>query len=435
MAANPVAVVLCVHHKPWLVMSTILTTLLQDYADADIHLVYQVGNGACLDRASYAEYHDLARRHGVDPQLSPWDPRVREVCRLRDRAVFEHEFENDSALDSGAWYKFVRTGAWRKYEHVLFLGEGTLLARRTTLSAMLDFSRRYGVHSITSGHEKRRLPRSMVLAYNSRSKPTAMTEFHDRMSRRVFELFCTDPAFAELYSRWTDAGVPHTENHVPDIFSGDPFDRLRVAASPKRNSASDRGLAGAARASVRALVQRADRVRARRAAALGSTPFAEPAQPIVHVDGRRRLLQDVAQTTVQRGVRFHAVDEPEWYGCAVDHLFSRDLLERFAGKLDRYGLYEVLDLPFAGTALEIVWGFVPQWLGYRKWFTDGIHRVRKQFQTARREDDNATVASYINRYHRGAVCVSPEGDYLKIESVSSAHAGLRRSLPQEYWLQ
>ena len=106
------AIVFCVHHKPWLMMSTLLTLVSQPRQDADCFFLYNIGNGES-SRETYAEYRGLAAREGVNTQLSPFDERVREVCQLRGWNVFEIEYENDHCLDSGCWYKFIRDERWR----------------------------------------------------------------------------------------------------------------------------------------------------------------------------------------------------------------------------------------------------------------------------------------------------------------------------------
>lgn len=157
--ANRLALVFCVHHKPWLMMSTLITALAQDYQEADFYFLYNVGDGG-------------RGRSVANQQLSPFDERVREVCRLNRSAIFELEYENDDTLDSGAWYKFIREGRWKAYDWVLFVGEGTLFARPTLVSAMLSLaSSKRGVHVIASGHEKRRLPKNLVLNYKERRRP------------------------------------------------------------------------------------------------------------------------------------------------------------------------------------------------------------------------------------------------------------------------
>jgi hypothetical protein len=210
------------------------------------------------------------------------------------------------------------------------------------------------------------------------------------------------------------------------------FSIRNAVSTPERASAvGTRRLRALAR---KALIG-ADWIRARTAVKLRRSmePLDERSSvPSIHVNGCRRRRDEVADCELEGGVAFHQVNEPEWFGCATNHLFSRALLERFIERLERYRLEEAVQLPFSGTALELVWGFLPAWLGYEKWFTDGMHRVRKHFVTYRREDDPAGMASYINRYHRGRLCVRPEGDWVKVSAVHPEHAGLLARLPGCY---
>ena len=146
-----------------------------------------------------------------------------------------------------------------------------------------------------------------------------------------------------------------------------------------------------------------------------------------------RPVTNAREVDTEKGIVFHRVDDPEWFGCTVIHLMSRALLDRFSQRLDQFQMYDVLDLPFAGSALEVVWGFLPEWLGVEKWFTNGFHRVRKHFATYQREDYPPEIASYINRYHRGRLAVGWQGDYLKLEAWRSNLGDLRRILPAEYF--
>ena len=439
--ANRVALVSCVHHKPWLVMSTLVTTLIQDFQDVDLHLIHNVGGGDPA-KASYAEYFSIAAESGSNAQLSAYDTRVRDVCALNRPGVFEREYENDHALDSGAWYKFIRSGTWRAYDYVIFAGEGTLLTRRNTLSALLSFARRRGVHFIASGHEKRRIPKDQFLEYSRRylapgECPTPLDRLHGRMIRASMDLFRRDPAFDRLYEGWRSDFSTETENHVPDVRPRSALAwRARHAVSRRWGTAHDaraRGLDWPARLAQQAPI--AWDYAASRASLWmnGAGSAREPEDPVIIVGGRPARLADVTETESEDGVRFHREEGPEWFGCTTIHLMSRTFLERLAAKLDQFELYAALDLPFAGTPLEVIWGFMPAWLGFEKWFTDGFHRVRKNFVTHRREDYPPEMASYINRYHRGRVSVGWHGDFLRIKALCPGLAGLRTMLPEVYF--
>lgn len=445
VVGNKVAIVFCAHHKPWLMMSTLLTTLMQDYRDVDFFFLYHLGDGTCPDKSSYAHYHRLAATHGIDPQVSPYDERVRSVCQLSGLNVRQIEFENDSSLDSGAWYKFIRTGLWRPYEYVFFVGEGTLFTRQDSISSMVRFASIRDVHFIASGHEKRRFSKLSFLSCNrARQYPTAMDIFHDEMTARVFATFCRDPVFQRIYETWPDEEPGETQNHVPDIWPrGFVATRIRSALD-ERGTVRNGTVSGRAKDFLRRhrrwfIEGEAIAAGVRVGLANGFGCEAKPPRasiespPRIHVNGRKCLLSDTLSVVNEGGVRFHRVEEPEWFGCTVAHLMSRTLLERLADKLERFSLYDTLDVPFAGTALEVVWGFLPAWLGFEKWFADGFHRVRKNFVSYRREDDPETMASYVNRYHRGRIAVAPRRDAVKVRALHRSLRHLRTELGPLYF--
>ena len=58
--SSKLAIVFCVHHKPWLMMATLLTTVIQDRLDADFYFVYNLGDGTS-SRESYRELYPSPR--------------------------------------------------------------------------------------------------------------------------------------------------------------------------------------------------------------------------------------------------------------------------------------------------------------------------------------------------------------------------------------
>ena len=413
--SNRLALVFCVHHKPWLIMSTLITALAQDYQDADLYFLYNVGDGG-------------PGRSAANGQLSPFDERVREVCRLNRSAIFELEYENDDTLDSGAWYKFIREGRWKAYDWVLFVGEGTLFARPNLVSSMLSLaSSEPAVHVIASGHEKRRLPKNVVLNYKERENdPSEADRLHDRTIAQAFEIFNRDPSFRRLFDAWGSDFVAQTQYHVPS--SGPPSPLLRRFRSAWIRRLGSPSLGGPLRQLPWSIESFLARRYMSRWADAPSTTAAD-----IYVDGVLRTADSVANIVRIGEVGFHQLQGPEWFGCATNHLMSRTFLERFSAKLEEFQKYDVLDLPFAGTPLEVIWGFVPAWLGFDKWFTDGFHRVRKDFVTYRREDYPPEMATYINRYYRGKLAIGWRGDYLKVLAVEPGLDRLREQLPAVYF--
>lgn len=459
------ALVICVHHKPWLVMATMVTLALQERQDTDVYVVYNVGDGRGDDRASYADYRTLAggatgpdpaierasyaaydrlaRERGLNSKLSPFDERVREVTRLARAGVHYLEFENDHTLDSGVWYKFFKTGLWTRYDRILCVQEGTLFTRPTSLGAGLAFAARHGVDFLAAGHFKRKLPRAAVLRASEReSGALPVDAFHDRMVSETFAIFRRDPDFDRVFQRWTDDVVPATENHLPDIWGGPVWRRVRNAADSRAAlpEVPLKRLAATALRRERAIFPRFGAIGAQArvlATRLGrSVPdvVSRGADERIYVDCGLRRVGDLVSISELDGVKFHAVKEPEWFGVSCNHQFSRRFLERLVDRLERHRLWDALDVPFAGSGLEVVWGLMPEWLGAEKWFHDGLHRVFKNPATNRREDEPAELADYVNRYYPGRIAMGWRDDALRIRHAAEPHAShLRRVLSPAYW--
>jgi hypothetical protein len=305
---------------------------------------------------------------------------------------------------------------------------------------MLTFCQKRDVHFVASGHEKRRIPKEWFWRYASRGLDvTPMDRFHDRMIQDTFRVFCRDPAFEALVDQWGSEFSPETQGHVPAIRPHTALGlRLRTALAHSSGNAHDGVRSGTA--PIMRVIQEApllmDYMMSRAAMWLPRHRPVRPAEsndPTIIVSGRSCRLSEVVSAEVERGVHFHRVGGPEWFGCATIHLVSRVFLERLSEKLDRFGIYDVLDLPFVGTPLEVIWGFLPEWLGFDKWFTDGFHRVRKHFVTYQREDYPSEMASYINRYHQGRVAVSWRDDFLDVRALHPELSYLRAMLPAIYF--
>ena len=432
--SGKLAIVFCVHHKPWLMMSTLLTLVSQQRQEADLFFIYNLGGGETT-RESYAEYHRIAKREGINTQLSPFDERVREVCRLRGWKTFELEYENDHGLDSGCWYKFIRDGRWRDYEYVLFVHEGMLLANPHLLHALVAFADRRQVHFIASGHEKRRLPRtSMGPPPKGARGATPIDDFHRRMIEETFQVFCRDSEFRPLYARYVEGSPAETEHHVPGVTTAGVLQRrVRARIQKEWGSPFTHPEAPLLGRLIRRGPAAIDRLVSRARMALGTEGAA--GGPMAYIGGsyETRPITGASEIQTEAGVWFHRVEGPEWFGCATNHLMSRTFLERFDEKLRQFGMYDVIDLPFAGSALEVIWGFLPAWLGFEKWFANGFHRVRKQFSTYQREDYPPEMASYINRYHSGRLVVGWHDDYLKLKAWRPDLGDLRQVLPAVYF--
>ncbi len=436
---NKLALVFCVHHKPWLIMSTLISTLAQGYRNMDLFFIYQKGNGSCEGKRSYDEYRRIAIRCGVNPQLSDEDARVNDVCKVKGHNVVNLEFENDHALDSGAWYKFIKTGLWKNYERVFFIQEGSVFTSSHVLESAVSFSVNNGVNFISSGHEKQRLPRELVTNLNRRNASgLEMDIFHDRMIADTFGIFRRDKNFDALYEKWSSDIQIETQNHTPDMGREYWFlTNLRNKIYEMTYRAREKGLftPGLFRNNLRIFdfaVKKYEQFRSAESVRSGRKAVF-PVIPYIVVNTKKRRLTELVGFKEENGVRYHLENGPEWFGCSCQHLLSRKFLESFSGKIEEFKIYDVLELPFSGSALEIIWGFLPSWLGYDKWFFDGIHRVRKNFFTYEREDNADGMAHYLNWYYRGMLNVVADGDFIKIKRLNKDLNYLKNMLCELYF--
>lgn len=390
------AIAICVHHKPWLIMGTLITLAMQDNKDYDLYFIYQKGEGNCPEKETYKEYREIADKDEGFTQLSPYDENVRLVV---EQAKFNNtrslDFENDHSLDSGAWYKFIKTGLWKDYEYLFFIQEGNLFTRDCVISSAMDFVQKNKIHFLSSAHEKRRLPRNVVFNSNTREGlGRKIDSFHDQKLKEVFEVFNRDKDFKAIFDKWGSDFKIETQNHVPNI---------------------------------------ADSLTKKILRSIKHIDFDFLLKSTIYVNTKTRVLEDIISNHSEyNNVIFHKDNEPEWFGCSCQHLLSNDFLSSFSKKIDRYGLYDALEIPFCAGSLEIIWGFLPIWLGFDKWFFDGMHRVRKSFTTYRREDSPEGMSQYINGYFRGKLEVKPHGEFLKITKTDKKHKEIKKLLGNIY---
>jgi hypothetical protein len=383
MNKQKTAIALCVHHKPWLLMSTLLSLALQDFTEYDVFVCFQEGDGSCPDKSSYDEYRQIAREHGINPQLSPHDLRVKSLLTGMGFANTHHlSFENDHALDSGAWYKFIKSGLWKEYDQVGFLQEGTILTTPTVLGTTLEFMRDREIDFVTAGHERRQLPKNFFLNYSTfgNKEKSIVNKYHDEKVRQVFTEFCRDHDFLSLFQDWSDTLPISTHNLIPLPFVN-TRDKLYQA--------------------IRSVVK--------------GHIFPGLFNQIIYNTYLADARYYASDTRIKKnGVVFYHDKNPYSFGCSCQHFVTNRFLNAFEQKLNTYNLYRTLDIPFCGTPYEVIWGMTPAWLKMEKWFFSGIHRVRKNLFTHQREDDPEHMSAYLNAYFKNLIEIRAESEFLKI---------------------
>jgi len=473
MKTPRVAVALCLHHKPWLAMGTLISLLVQDEVEYDIYLLFNVGDGHQpgkagyaaynalgasqnaaeviarshdMERASYHAYDQYARQHGVNPKLSAFDERLRDVCQIKRNRVFTIDYENDQALDSGVWLKFIRSGLWRDYEYVFTFQEGTLLTSQRSLVAALTMAERHHLPFLASAHMKGRMAKHLyAFPCQSDRDPNCLDidRFHDRMAQETLAILCRDDDLRRAFDAWNGAGPATRQYHVRDYETTwrlRALDRL-LKDRPLTGSTNVRRLKKAMRAMVPPTWTRSSfefllslqAVRLHDWLGLEFAFHRRPDRERIFVDGARRTIESVVATEFSHDVLFHQAREAGWHAAGCNHMFSRSLLEDLSRRLEAKALYDVLDVPFAGSLLEVFWCYIPAWLGFDLWYWDGFHRVTKDPWTLEREDTAGGLALHLNRYAFGRLAARADGDFLVLEALARDTRYLRDILPSPYF--
>ena len=100
----------------------------------------------------------------------------------------------------------------------------------------------------------------------------------------------------------------------------------------------------------------------------------------VNNDGNLNLynLSEIVSTKIKfKNNNFHYEKSPFFFGCMCQHGFSNKYLTKLSSKLHDEDIYNKIDVPFSATGLEPLWGIMPSYLGFSKWFTDAIHRPER----------------------------------------------------------
>ena len=413
------AIAHCVHHKPWLITSSVLSTHAQLFKDFHTFFLINEGHERDLSKGKfkneYSRFVSIRDKNtlfakssvlssaikGKNTQLDSFDEDVKKFCHLETGQSSNISFENDHGLDSGAWLKFIKSGKWKSYDNTLFLGEGSLLARNSSLNELLVALEKDNVNFITGSQDKRFLSRDRwTEGFASEKVKGEMPEFHDEMINKTYEIFLRDPDFQKVYEEWP-IGLPTTiDNIVPKVWG--PSSRLiRFINNDRAYKFLNLIIPSSEDVSSRILRN----------------------QELINVDVMKKLKIG--------NMNLYQEEHIGWYGACCNHLISREALEKLSKKFEEYSIYDVLDLPYSATALEQIWGLMPYWIQEDVWFTDAIHRVRKNFFTYQREDNAEVIGRYLNRYYTNVMKVKSCEDSVVLEKIYNDNNKLT-NLPSRY---
>jgi hypothetical protein len=265
--------------------------------------------------------------------------------------------------------------------------EGFIFTSPEVISSVKLFVQEEKCDFLDMGFEKRYMSRNLLENLTIRGKNISEIDYyHQNMINRIFKSFSKDKKFLKLYKDW--ASYPLSEikdgigfHHVPSaIYS--ISDKLKLYAI---NLLKRRRL------------------------------FPPSGDFILETPSLKyHFRKKVNKFITINNINYHSEEAPYYFGCMCQHLFSNSFLTEMSRKYDENDLWNEADQPFSASALEVIWGILPSWLGFKKWFFDGVHRPRKNFLTFIREDDIEGVCRYLNIYYKNQIRVQSSGDYIKI---------------------
>ncbi len=371
------SVCILAHHNPWLFNSSIISLMMQNYSDYELHIIYIKGDG-------------YKTHKNKNIQLTPDDERILKFLEKIKINYIYHEVENGHGLDSSAWYKFIKNKKWKKYDYSLFLMEGFIFTSKDSLRNIMEFSKENSINFLDMGFEKRIITRQRweTLFIEDDS-------YHQNQVDKILIKFSKDKNFAKIIEHWGDYKttfkIGQDQHHLPIK----AFKLIHVIKYIIKGIIKDGSLVNIFKKLI-----------------------------FISNDGDMKLLnlEDVVdEYKIYNRNIFHKEDVPFYFGCMCQHLFSREFLTNFDSKLQKNNLYELIDLPFSASALEIIWGFLPTWLDYDKWYTDAIHRPRKNYISRIREDNIDVMCKYLNIYYKNLIHTSPSQDLIKIKVIDDKY--------------
>lgn len=363
--------ILC-HHKPWLLKSSLMSLALQNNKyNYELNFILIKGSGEPeLNNELYEDYFKNLNRTGErNTQLSEFDENVSKLIKNLNQKNIIINFKNDHGLDSGAWIKLIKNKHyWEKYDYCLCLMEGFLLTSTNIIPSIMNFINKFEPDFLSSAHEKRFLNLDQLRNTTEKSyKSTAVENIWKNLEKipEIGEILNKENYRKfERSQKIFDSNL--TEYHLPkyriDIFN---LIKLFLKSITK----------------------------------FKLNIFKKKIIVSFNKKYFLNLNQISNETTTLNGCTYHIEENPLFFGCSCQHLFSKKTMINMNEFFHKNKIYEISNLPYFGEVFEIVWSFMPKIFKTKKWFFDGVHRVRKNIINYKREDDPEGMVKYLNLYY------------------------------------
>lgn len=367
--------ILC-HHKPWLIRSSLLSLFSQkDNHNYDLHFIMIKGNGEDKSNKKYSEYFLNKMKTGEkNPQLSDFDTNVlKEIKKIKIK-YYIHNFKNDHGLDSGAWIKLVKSSIWKKYDYSLLLMEGFLFSSNQVLETLRKFLKLKKPDFISSGHEKRFYILEQEKIYNETN-----FNFYQYSTNKIWINLLKIKPIGKLFKKSKNYLIRNnkkvrriiTEHHISN-YPINFFDKIKLI--------------------IKSII-------------FSNHIYKKNKSVLVTTNMKKFIdIKEITKNKYNFGeVVYHEEKNPFFFGCSCQHVFSKKMFLDTSIFFKKNKIYQLSQLPYFGQVFEILWGALPLILKKKKWFFNGLHRVRKNLINYSREDDDIkNFAKYLNFYNCGS---------------------------------
>ena len=365
------AINILVHHKPWLIESSLISLFNQTDLNFELNIIHIKGDGNSNDK--FLQDYNKFSSNQKNEQLTDSDPKILEILKKIKFSYNIFSYQNNHGLDSGAWIKFIKSKFWEKYDYNFFLMEGFIFTQNTFIEDFKSFANFNKPDFIGTGFEKRYLPLQNFLN-SMKDTNNKIDEYHNKCINQIFDDFCVSEKFKNIYEDWSNYSIRnnkgYTQYFIPmKLFSNYRKIKLYLKHIYYKNKIY--------------------------------LPY-EHSILICDEDNSFYTLPVVnLNIKTQRfgKTNFH-IDNSFVFSCMCQHIFSKKFLEQLYLFFKQNDLFNIYLKPFSATSLEPIWALYPKIFGFDKWFFDGIYRPRKDFFSYRRIDVNVDDISLIfNKFH------------------------------------
>jgi hypothetical protein len=376
-------------------MASLISLALQKFNDYDLHIIFIEGDGS---KKKYPKYDKLLKKFKKNSKLSNSSKEIITIVKNFKKVKKIHIFNNDHALDSGAWYKFINKKIWKKYDYNFFLMEGFIFKTNNTLINILKFLEEKKPDVVMLGSEKVFTTKKRLLNYALADNSNEFNTYHQEIIIKTFKNFCKLKNFNKIFSNWKNINIfnKNNEKNLDLVFN---FPNKKYFSFYIKMKLFIKYI-------------------------LFERNFYNPfSDSIFYNEGTFRYLLPRKLFFKEEykfgNVMAHVEPSPFFYVNGCQHIFSNNYLTKLNQKLKYIKIKKVLNYPFVGTPLEFIWGILPKSLGFKKWFSDCIHRPRKNFLTYKKEDTAIFLKKYLELYSDNKIKIKIQNNKIKIYKLSN----------------